>query len=136
MSSIFSELHRAKDNFLPLLTIVGATCFAWARKQTMKRRAFPMQVDKLQNSNFDGVGVPLRVLRKAETVLLRRTSRLTIVIERSTNSQNYTAVLRTAEALGVQHVWLISPPGWRQNNYKRKKDRFKDDDEEWHQHVA
>ena len=38
--------------------------------------------------NMDGVGVPKRVLRKAETVLTRRTDRLSIVIERSTNSQH------------------------------------------------
>ena len=114
------------------MAFAAATCFAWVRREAMKQHAFGF----LQESSFDGLGVPLRVVRKAETVLTRRTSRLTIVIERSTNSQNYTAVLRTAEALGVQHVWLISPPGWRQNNYKRKKDRFKDDDEEWEHHVA
>jgi tRNA G18 (ribose-2'-O)-methylase SpoU len=85
---------------------------------------------------IDSVGLPLRVVRKAETVICRRTGRLTIVIERSTNSQNYTAVLRTAEALGVQHVWLISPPGWQQNNHRRKKNRFEDDDKDWEIHVA
>ncbi|EED93527.1 rRNA methyltransferase, partial [Thalassiosira pseudonana CCMP1335] len=38
-----------------------------------------------------------------------RTSRLVIVVERCTNDHNYSAILRTAEALGVQHVYIISP---------------------------
>ena len=48
--------------------------------------------------------------RKAETVLSHRTSRIVLVIERCSSSHNYTAVLRTAEALGIQHVFLIQPP--------------------------
>jgi len=32
------------------------------------------------------------------------------VIERCSSTHNYTAVLRTAEALGIQHVFLIQPP--------------------------
>ena len=60
-----------------------------------------------------------RLLRKAETVIRRRTSQLLIVIERTNTSHNYSAVLRTAEALGVQHVWYAtlavlvrSPADW------------------------
>mmetsp|Transcript_25914 Transcript_25914/g.33603 ORF Transcript_25914/g.33603 Transcript_25914/m.33603 type:complete len:342 (-) Transcript_25914:21-1046(-) len=60
--------------------------------------------------NFDEAGLPLRLLKKAETVLCRRTERLILVLERCTDSHNYTAVLRTAECLGVQYVWLIAPP--------------------------
>jgi tRNA G18 (ribose-2'-O)-methylase SpoU len=51
-----------------------------------------------------------RMIRKAEGAILKRTSRVTIVVERCTNDHNYSAILRTAEALGVQHVWIISPP--------------------------
>ena len=101
-----------------------------------KRKQIQVEQNKMNVADMDNVGVPRRVLRKAETVLRRRTDRLSIVIERSTNSQNYTAVLRSAEALGVQNVYLISPPGWQQNNKRRKKNRFVDDDEEWIQHVA
>ncbi len=50
-----------------------------------------------------------RILRKAETALQWRTSRLIIVVERCTNDHNYSAILRTAEALGVQHVYIIAP---------------------------
>eukprot|EP00501_MAST-03F_sp_TOSAG23-6_P001229 GSMAST32.ASY1.ANO1.1275.1 assembled CDS len=51
-----------------------------------------------------------RTLRKAETILRRRTSRLIVVVERSNQSHNYTAIIRTAEALGIQHIWVIAPP--------------------------
>lgn len=50
-----------------------------------------------------------RILRKAEGALRMRTSRLIIVVERCTNDHNYSAILRTAEALGVQHVYIIAP---------------------------
>ncbi|EGZ11070.1 hypothetical protein PHYSODRAFT_264669 [Phytophthora sojae] len=47
-------------------------------------------------------------LRRAETVLRHRTSRIVLVLEQCMDSHNHQAVLRTAEALGVQHVWLIA----------------------------
>ena len=48
-----------------------------------------------------------RMLRKAECALMQRTSRLIVIIERCVDDHNYSAVLRTVEALGVQNVWLI-----------------------------
>lgn len=51
-----------------------------------------------------------RMIRKAEAAIRGRTSRLVIVVERCTNNHNYSAILRTAEALGIQHVYIISPP--------------------------
>jgi len=50
-----------------------------------------------------------RVLRKAETVIQGRTSRVIVVVERCVDDHNYSAIIRTAEALGVQHIWLIDP---------------------------
>ncbi|KAG6941984.1 hypothetical protein JG687_00019328 [Phytophthora cactorum] len=47
-------------------------------------------------------------LRRAETVLQHRTSRIVLVLEQCMDSHNHQAVLRTAEALGIQHVWLIA----------------------------
>jgi tRNA(Leu) C34 or U34 (ribose-2'-O)-methylase TrmL len=35
---------------------------------------------------------------------------LAVVVEKTTDVHNYTAVLRTAEAIGVQHVYMICPP--------------------------
>jgi len=61
------------------------------------------------NSEKDIPEEPLRILRKAETAILKRTSKMIIVIERCTSDHNYSAILRTAEALGIQHVWLIDP---------------------------
>lgn len=48
-----------------------------------------------------------RRLRKVETVLMRRTDRLILVIEKSYDSTNQQAVLRTAEAFGIQEIWVI-----------------------------
>jgi rRNA methylases len=50
-----------------------------------------------------------RILPKAEGALRLRTSRLVIVVERCTNDHNYSAIMRSAEALGVQHVYIIAP---------------------------
>ncbi|TMW67057.1 hypothetical protein Poli38472_012173 [Pythium oligandrum] len=48
-------------------------------------------------------------LRRAEAVIQHRTSRLVLVLEQCMDSHNHQAVLRTAEALGIQHVWLVNP---------------------------
>ena len=49
------------------------------------------------------------MIRKAEGAICKRTSRLIIVVERCTNDHNYSAILRTAEALGVHNIWIVSP---------------------------
>lgn len=53
---------------------------------------------------------PVRLARRIESVLRRRTARVVVVLERLCDGHNYSAVLRTAEALGIQHVYLINPP--------------------------
>eukprot|EP00804_Cyclotella_cryptica_P023355 CCRYP_000500-RA/>CCRYP_000500-RA protein AED:0.30 eAED:0.30 QI:246/1/0.75/1/1/1/4/2242/467 len=58
---------------------------------------------------MDSSSLDQRMIRKAEGAIRNRTSRLIIVVERCTNDHNYSAILRTAEALGVQHIWIISP---------------------------
>ena len=40
-----------------------------------------------------------------EAVLQRRTSRFLIVLERVLDGHNQQAVIRTAEAMGIQHAW-------------------------------
>ena len=62
-----------------------------------------------ENKVMDSSTLDQRILRKAETALLGRTSRLIIVVERCTNDHNYSAILRSAEALGVQHIYIIAP---------------------------
>lgn len=67
----------------------------------------------LRDSNgklMDSPELDYRLIRKAEAVIQGRTSRLIIVVERCTNDHNYSAILRTAEALGVQNLWIIDPP--------------------------
>jgi len=59
---------------------------------------------------MDRPDLELRLIRKAEAVIRGRTSALSIVVERCTNDHNYSAILRTAEALGIQHCYIIDPP--------------------------
>lgn len=51
-----------------------------------------------------------RRLRRAEAVLRRRTGRILLVAERCTDVHNHLALLRTAEAYGIQKVWLVEQP--------------------------
>ncbi|MHC4381110.1 MAG: TrmH family RNA methyltransferase, partial [Planctomycetota bacterium] len=48
-----------------------------------------------------------RRLRRAEAVLQERCGRFLLVLERCTDLHNHAAVLRTAEAFGLVHVWLV-----------------------------
>lgn len=59
---------------------------------------------------FDSPHLEERIIRKAEAAIQGRTSRLVVVIERCTNDWNHSAILRTCEALGIQHVYIIDPP--------------------------
>ena len=54
---------------------------------------------------------PLRRLRKCEAILARRVSacRLVLILEAAVDIHNVTTVLRTAECLGLQEVWIIHP---------------------------
>lgn len=67
-------------------------------------------IEEIDRNEMDRKDLPLRRLRKAETVIMRRTSRVIIVLERTTYTHNYSAVMRTAEAMGVQNVWVVMPP--------------------------
>ena len=88
----------------------------------------------------DDPDLPLRRLRKVEAVIQRRTSRLLLVVERATRSHNYSAILRTAEALGVHHVWVIAPPSFdkdaKSRSQRKKTAQFEADAKELEQHVA
>eukprot|EP01063_Lacrimia_lanifica_P034042 TRINITY_DN6208_c0_g1_i2.p1 TRINITY_DN6208_c0_g1~~TRINITY_DN6208_c0_g1_i2.p1 ORF type:complete len:454 (+),score=165.16 TRINITY_DN6208_c0_g1_i2:66-1364(+) len=52
--------------------------------------------------------VPPR-LRRAELVLSRRCGDVLLVLDRVSDKHNIRAVMRTAEALGVQHLWTVEP---------------------------
>jgi tRNA G18 (ribose-2'-O)-methylase SpoU len=68
------------------------------------------EFEVIDRGEMDRADLELRRVRKVEAVVRRRTSRVVLVLERTTYAHNYSAVMRTAEALGVQNVWVINPP--------------------------
>ena len=56
---------------------------------------------------FDSTTDPLRLARKAETVLRARLDRFVLVLDHCCDDLNHVAVLRSCEALGVMRVWLV-----------------------------
>jgi len=60
-----------------------------------------------------------RRLRRAEAVLRQRTGRILLVAERCSDIHNHMALLRTAEAFGVQNVWLVEQPDEQLEKLKR-----------------
>uniref|UniRef100_A0A7S2KE04 tRNA/rRNA methyltransferase SpoU type domain-containing protein n=1 Tax=Leptocylindrus danicus TaxID=163516 RepID=A0A7S2KE04_9STRA len=72
---------------------------------------------------MDTVDLPMRILRKAETAIQGRTSRFLIVVERCTDDHNYSAIIRTAEALGIQHLWLIDPQNATQAHQNQQQNQ-------------
>ncbi|CCI45527.1 unnamed protein product [Albugo candida] len=73
-------------------------------------------LDAVSDSKEDESAVPRRI-RKAETVLQQRTSRIVLILEASCDIFNQQAVL--PECLGVQHVWIVEPAFYK----KVKSDR-------------
>jgi tRNA G18 (ribose-2'-O)-methylase SpoU len=85
------------------------------KKKPTKTRAPMGSSSKVSSSSsateiMDSVDLDNRLIRKAEAVINWRTSRLVLVIERCTSDHNYSAILRSAEALGIQYVYMIDPP--------------------------
>ena len=76
---------------------------------------------------MDSPDLNLRLLRKAEGIIQQRCSshKIVLVIERCTNDHNYSAILRTAEALGIQTIYMIDP-----KNIESMKELEKDDDDD------
>jgi len=56
---------------------------------------------------FDMTGMKGRLIRRAEAVLRRRTSRFILVLERCADTKTHLTLLQTAESFGVQHVYII-----------------------------
>jgi tRNA G18 (ribose-2'-O)-methylase SpoU len=59
---------------------------------------------------------PPRRLQRAERILGLRTGRVVLILERCGDGFNQQALLRTADCLGIQHVWLVNPPGRKIKN--------------------
>jgi tRNA G18 (ribose-2'-O)-methylase SpoU len=64
-----------------------------------------------------------RRLRKAETVLRRRTSRMIVVLESSYDQHNQAAVLRSCDCLGIQHIWIVDPIEEKGSHEKAQRKR-------------
>ena len=58
-------------------------------------------------AGLDSIEDPLRLARKAETVLRGRTDRISLILENCSDDLNHVAILRTCEALGVYRVFLV-----------------------------
>jgi tRNA G18 (ribose-2'-O)-methylase SpoU len=85
-----------------------------SKSSTRRRRCRENQQNAtLSPALMDSPHLDMRMIRKAEGAIQKRTSRITVVVERCTNDFNYSAILRTVEALGVQTVFLIRPPAIR-----------------------
>lgn len=93
--------HAAVPAF-PLI----ASCVAAALALLSRRRIAP-PVPRLDTGKEQEGQAPRR-LRKAETILRRRTSRLLLVLEGSYDLHNKAAVCRTADCLGIQNVWMVN----------------------------
>ena len=92
------------------VTVLAPVVLQWIQRRTGKRKTERSSNFFPDDTIMDTPDLDLRLIRKAEAVIRLRTSSVTIVVERCTNDHNYSAILRTAEALGIQNVWLIDPP--------------------------
>ncbi|KAJ9436242.1 tRNA guanosine methyltransferase [Diplonema papillatum] len=66
-------------------------------------------------------------LRRAERVLRDRVGNVTLVLEKCSNAFNQQAVLRTAEAMGIQRIYLVKPT-LPKRHAKSQKERAKQAD--------
>jgi len=109
---------RPTSYFLAGATAATATIFYLRRQNPDAGNKTPtVPATQLSPSTYESADDPTRIVRRVETVLRRRTARLIVVLERICDGHNYAAVFRTCEALGIQHVWLISPPD-EENRYE------------------
>jgi len=104
------------------------------RQQQQEKSANGHASQSSSEQLIDSPTLDQRMLRKAEGAIRLRTSRLIIVIERCTNDHNYSAIHRTAEALGVQHIYVINPP--TQSTLEGAGCIGGDEDEEMAQDIA
>jgi len=90
-------------------TLIVSFSLQWTRQKQKPRQRRRAISERQALPLMDSPDLDLRLLRKAEAVIQQRTTSLIIVVERCTNDHNYSAIIRTAEALGIQQVWLIDP---------------------------
>ena len=125
--------------------LIGSFLSSWSRDSKAdvinQTSTISAAADGLDAKGMDQAGGSNRLLRKAETVLRHRTSQIMLVIERSVDTHNYSAIIRTAEAMGIQHLWVINPPSLDGTNEKdekrrKRKDVWVEDEKKKKEHVA
>ena len=118
--------------------VVTSAAATVATLLALRRRSRPAPPPR--GVGMDQAGGKDRLLRKCETVLSKRTDQIMVVVERSVDTHNYSAIIRTAEALGIQHLWVVSPPGLnpegKASTARRKKDVWVEDQKARKKHVA
>ena len=90
--------------------LVALPCIAGALLAPTPRVTTTLRQSQAAPERFERADDAERLAKRIETVLARRTSRLIVVLERLVDGHNYSAIFRTCEALGVQHVWVVAPP--------------------------
>ena len=90
--------------------LVALPCIAGALLAPTPRITTTPRQSQAAPERFERADDAQRLAKRIETVLARRTSRLIVVLERLVDGHNYSAIFRTCEALGVQHVWVVAPP--------------------------
>jgi hypothetical protein len=78
-------------------------------------------VDLHADGDDESLAPPRRLLR-CECILSKRTSRFLLVVETVQDANNYQAILRTADAFGVQHVWIVESGVKRKHEEKQTND--------------
>ena len=90
--------------------VAALPCIAGALLAPTPRVTTTLRQSQAAPERFERADDAQRLAKRIETVLARRTSRLIVVLERLVDGHNYSAIFRTCEALGVQHVWVVAPP--------------------------
>ena len=103
------KCRRCIDTYVETPELAAAKEARKARKAAEAAQAVEVAPSEVVPT-ADRIDDPLRLARKAETVLRGRTDRVLLVLENCSDDLNHVAVLRTCEALGVMRVWLIAKP--------------------------
>ncbi|CAK4675400.1 hypothetical protein AeMF1_010432 [Aphanomyces euteiches] len=90
----------------------------WKGRLYREKNRLEVLQDQTNDMDHCDDQVPRRI-RKAETVLQRRTARILLVLEASCDMFNQMAVLRTAECFGIQHVWIVEPAFYKEHKSGR-----------------
>ena len=111
-------------------------CIAGALLAPTPRVTTTLRQSQAAPERFERADDAQRLAKRIETVLARRTSRLIVVLERLVDGHNYSAIFRTCEALGVQHVWVVAPPPGAERFESRSSLRRKAKAERARQYAA